>query len=236
MSNFQGIAPDGMFLLAENRFHDSKSYYEEHKPQIKAQVLDPLRSLAEDLAGTMIAIDPRIVTDPNRNGCVSRVRRDNRYTRDKSLYRENMWVGFMRDKKAYECAPGFFVDISLKGSTYGMGFYYTTPRLLQSVLRMIDEIPAAWTKALKRAQAAGFVLAGDRYARPKKEGLPPLLDAVYNRKTITLERFEPDPAFFGTAALVDVLKEAFAALVPLYRLLIAAVERDIEQAGDAATA
>ncbi len=58
MSNFQGIAPDGMFLLAENRFHDSKSYYEEHKPQIKAQVLDPLRSLAEDLAGTMIAIDP----------------------------------------------------------------------------------------------------------------------------------------------------------------------------------
>ena len=45
MSNFQGIAPDGMFLLAENRFHDSKSYYEEHKPQIKAQVLDPLRSL-----------------------------------------------------------------------------------------------------------------------------------------------------------------------------------------------
>ena len=139
MSNFQGIAPDGMFLLAENRFHDSKSYYEEHKPQIKAQVLDPLRSLAEDLAGTMIAIDPRIVTDPNRNGCVSRVRRDNRYTRDKSLYRENMWVGFMRDKKAYECAPGFFVDISLKGSTYGMGFYYTTPRLMQNVRRLFDE-------------------------------------------------------------------------------------------------
>ena len=147
-----------------------------------------------------------------------------------------MWVGFMRDKKAYECAPGFFVDISLKGSTYGMGFYYTTPRLMQTVRRMIDENPAAWTKALKQAQAAGFVLAGDRYARPKKEGLPPLLDAVYNRKTITMDRFEPDPAFFGTAALVDVLKEAFAALVPLYRLLIAAVERDIEQAGDAATA
>lgn len=236
MSNFQGISPDGMFLLAENRFHDSKSYYEEHKPQIKAQVLDPLRSLAEDLAGTMTAIDARIVTDPNRNGCVSRVRRDNRYTRDKSLYRENMWVGFMRDKKAYECAPGFFVDISLKGSTYGMGFYYVTPRLMQTVRRMIDEKPAAWTKALKQAQAAGFSLVGDRYARPKKEGLPPLLDAVYNRKAVALERFEPDPAFFGSAALVDVLKDAFTALVPFYRLLIAAVERDIEQAGDAATA
>ena len=80
--------------------------------------------------------------------------------------------------------------------------------------------------------AGGGICSG----RGPVEGLPPLLDAVYNRKTITMERFEPDPAFFGTAALVDVLKEAFAALVPLYRLLIAAVERDIEQAGDAATA
>ncbi len=116
-----------------------------------------------------------------------------------------------------------------------MGFYYTTPRLMQTVRRMIDENPAAWTKALKRAQAADLFWPGTG-TPARKRGAPPLLDAVYNRKTITMERFEPDPAFFGTAALVDVLKEAFAALVPLYRLLIAAVERDIEQAGDAATA
>lgn len=29
MSNFAGITPDAMWLLAENRFHDSKSFYEE---------------------------------------------------------------------------------------------------------------------------------------------------------------------------------------------------------------
>ncbi len=236
MSHFQGISPDGMWLLAENRFHDSKSYYEEHKPQIKAQVLDPLRALAEDLAGVVTAIDPRIVTDPNRNGCISRVRRDNRYTRDKSLYRENMWVAFLRDKKAYPCAPGFFMDFSLKGSYYGLAFYYAAPRLMQTVRRMIDEKPAVWTKALKQAEEAGFVSTGDRYARPKRVGLPPLLDAVYNAKTVAMERFDPDPAFFGSAALVDALKEAFTALAPLYRLLIAAVERDIELAGDSATA
>lgn len=71
---------------------------------------------------------------------------------------------------------------------------------------------------------------------PKKEGLSPLLDSIYNCKTVGMERFEPDPAFFGSAALVDVLKEAFTALVPLYRLLIAAVERDIALEGDMATA
>ena len=48
MSNFAGITPDAMWLLAENRFHDSKSFYEEKKPQIQAQVLRPLRALLED--------------------------------------------------------------------------------------------------------------------------------------------------------------------------------------------
>ncbi len=236
MSNFQGISLDGMFLLAENRFRDSKNFYEEHKPQIKKLVLDPLRDLAEDLAGPMLAVDPRIITDPNRNGCISRIRRDNRYTHDKSMYRENVWVGFMRDKKAFVCAPGFFADMSAKGSTYGMGFYYATPRLMQTVRKMIDEKPAPWTRALRQAEAAGFASYGDHYARPKKEGLSPLLDSIYNCKTVGMERFEPDPAFFGSAALVDVLKEAFTALVPLYRLLIAAVERDIALEGDMATA
>ncbi len=229
MSNFQGISLDGMFLLAENRFRDSKSFYEEQKPQIKKLVLDPLRDLAEDLAGPMLAVDSRIITDPNRNGCISRIRRDNRYTHDKSMYRENVWVGFMRDKKAFVCAPGFFADMSAKGSTYGMGFYYATPRLMQTVRRMIDERPGPWTKALRQAEAAGFAPYGDRYARPKKEGLSPLLDGVYNRKTVGMERFDPDPAFFGSAALVESLQQAFTALIPLYRLLIAAVERDVEQ-------
>ena len=106
---------------------------------------------------------------------------------------------------------------------------------MQTVRRMIDENPAAWTKSPETGAGGGICSSRGPVRPPEKEG-PPLLDAVYNRKTITMERFEPDPAFFGTAALVDVLKEAFAALVPLYRLLIAAVERDIEQAGDAATA
>ena len=105
MSNFAGITPDAMWLLAENRFHDSKSFYEEKKPQIQAQVLRPLRALLEDLTPFMLDIDPQFVTEPGRNGNISRIRRDNRYTRDKSMYRENAWIVFERDKKAWVCSP-----------------------------------------------------------------------------------------------------------------------------------
>ena len=127
MSNFAGITPDAMWLLAENRFHDSKSFYEEKKPQIQAQVLRPLRALLEDLTPFMLDIDPQFVTEPGRNGNISRIRRDNRYTRDKSMYRENAWIVFERDKKAWVCSPGFFVDISGQGSSWGMAFTSARP-------------------------------------------------------------------------------------------------------------
>ena len=33
---YNGITLDSLFLLAENRFRDSKPFYEEHKEQLKA--------------------------------------------------------------------------------------------------------------------------------------------------------------------------------------------------------
>ncbi|MCI9413772.1 MAG: DUF2461 domain-containing protein [Clostridiales bacterium] len=231
MPAYPGIHPDALWLLSENRFHDSKEFYEEHKREIRSRVLDPLRALVEDLSPTVLKIDPHIVVDPGRNGCVSRIRRDNRYSRDKSLYRENVWVAFMRDKKAWDCIPGFFADFSLKESTYGMGFYASTPALMQMLRRMMDENAAPFLKAAKKALAAGFSISGERYARRKKEGLPPLLDELYNRKNIDFTRTENDPAFFGSTDLPAVLTAGFQALAPFYRLLTEAAERELEERG-----
>ena len=224
---FTGITQDAMWLLAQNRFENSKAFYEEHKPRIQQEVVQPLRELLAELGDTAQEIDPKILIDPNRNGAVSRVRRDNRYTHDKSLYRENMWIALMRDKKAYECAPGFFMDFSLNDSTYGLGFRWCPPGLMQALRAEIDDKPQAFLKAVKAAADAGFAVEGNRYARPKKQGLPPLLDGLANRKTVSVVKFEPDPAFFGSASLTDTLKKAFRTLAPLYRLLMGAAEREL---------
>lgn len=170
MNRFQGIRQEDMWLLAENRFQDSKAFYEDHKPQLRAGILQPLQALFSDMAPEMLKIDPQIVADPMRNGSVSRIRRDNRYTRDKAMYRENMWISFLRDKKAWDNLPGFYLDISLRGSSYGVGFYHPSPRLMQTLRRMIDETPDDFVQAMSRAEAAGFVCEGDRYARPKRMG------------------------------------------------------------------
>lgn len=68
MNRFQGIRQEDMWLLAENRFQDSKAFYEDHKPQLRAGILQPLHALFSDMAPEMLKIDPQIVADPMRNG------------------------------------------------------------------------------------------------------------------------------------------------------------------------
>lgn len=228
-ARFPGISPDSMWLLAENRFHDSREFYEQHKPRIRREIIEPLRALLAELAPAVLAIDPQIVVNPNANGCVSRVRRDNRYTHDRSMYRENMWVAFLRDKKIWPCVPGFYADIALKGSSWGMGFYNATPAYMQALRKRIDADPAPILKAARQAADAGFSICGERYARPKGQGLPPLLDELYNRRNLDFTIETADPAFFGGHEMADTLERGFRALAPMYRVLIRIAEEELEK-------
>ena len=222
--SYEGIRAETLFLLAENRFQDSKSFYEEHKALIKAQAVDPLRRLVAELAPAMHRIDPLLVTDPLTNGCVSRVRRDNRFTHDKSMYRENLWIAFMRDKRTWLSAPAFYLDFSLRGAEWGVGFYRATPAVMQCLRRRTDAEPAGMQRALKKAQKAGFILGGQPYARPRSlPDTPALLRPLYDCRSIELSRTEP-PDFVADAGLPRRLKDGFEALAPAYRLLMEAVE------------
>lgn len=101
MSDFKGITQDTLFLMQLNRFNDSKAFYEDNKEKIKANMTVPMRQIAASLSDMMLDIDPFMNTIPTK--MVSRVRRDTRYTHDKHLYRENMWIMFMRPKKSGIC-------------------------------------------------------------------------------------------------------------------------------------
>ena len=220
--DFSGISAESLFLLAENRFQDSKAFYEEHKPQINKTVVHPLKQLVADLTPAMLAVDPRL------GGHVSRVRRDNRFTHDKHMYRENMWIVFMRDKRAYDwCLPAFYLDFSIARAEWGLGFYSATPAVMRALRGRIEADPIRAERAVRSAAEAGFVLGGRPYARPRStEDTPDLLRPFYDCKSVDLSRCE-GADFVADATLRQRLLAGFTALAPMYDLLMEAVEEAI---------
>ena len=220
--DFPGISAESLFLLAENRFQDSKAFYEEHKPVINKTVVHPLRQLVADMTPAMLAADPLLC------GSVSRVRRDNRFTHDKSMYRENMWIVFARDKRAWNwCVPAFYLDFSLARAEWGVGFYTATPAIMRVLRRRVEEdIPRA-EAAVRAAVEAGFTPCGRPYAKPRSTAdTPELLRFLYDCRSVDLNRTESND-FVADPHLGERLLAGFSALVPMYQLFMEAVEESV---------
>ena len=55
---YKGITPEALFLLADNRFRNSKEYYESRKEEIKSGVTEPMRQLAGLIGGELLSVHP----------------------------------------------------------------------------------------------------------------------------------------------------------------------------------
>ena len=135
MTNFNGITPKAIELLSENRFNDSKAFYEEHKEELKQLATIPMRQIVLDLAEMMTELDDKMYTDPVYT--VSRIRRDTRRSKSKMMYRENLWLMLRRHKKQYPCAPFFWFEFSPVCYTMGLGFFVQKPAQFDELRKVI---------------------------------------------------------------------------------------------------
>lgn len=184
---------------------------------------EPLRALVTELAPAMLGIDPRFTVDPQR-GAVSRIRRDTRFSRDKSPYRVNQWLVFKRPVEAWQDRPAFFMQFGPNGHACGMGFYQARPATMAALREAIRQAPEPFETAVTAALASGLHLEGECYRRPRgAEGLSPLAADWSRRKTVYLIDERPfDEAFFSPG-LAGRLAGIFDALAPLYRFIDSAI-------------
>ena len=208
-------------FLFENRMQDSKAWFDEHRTVYQKEVFAPLHDLVEGLSPLMSRIDPGLTTDPRVGKTICRIRRDTRFSRDKSLYRDHMWIIFKRGKMHGTEVPGIYFEISQHGFAYGCGFYHASPAYLATMRGRIlrgDPLFAAAQKAL--AGQTVFHLDGDCYKRPRFPDQPEALRDWLERKELSIDAESRDfPLLFSDQLLPKLLRD-FEALAPVYRFLL----------------
>ncbi len=222
MMKFNGITPEARLLLSENRFRDSRDFYEENKQRIKDLAVTPMRQIAAILSEQLAALDPFMNTVPTK--MVSRVRRDTRYTKDQHLYRENLWVMFMRDKHQWQHYPCMWFEFTPRNYSLGVGLFYQTPSLLTVWRELIREKPEEFKAAAELCERVGAVIDGDVYKRPK-EGCPEGLEKYYNCKSVYFSFASPDLKDLEDETIIEILKGCYAAFSPMYSFMLEVSDR-----------
>lgn len=222
MYNFKGISPQAIRLLCENRFQDSKPFYEEHKEEIKQGAVVPMRQIMLDLSEKLCGLDEKMYTDPVYT--VSRVRRDTRRTKSKMLYRENLWIMFRRNKFEYPNAPFMWFEFTPYGYSYGIGMWCERPAQMDVVRARIKAHPRKFLKAADQLLQNGFVYDAELYKKDRDPSAPPSVKPYINAKSLSFIHSDSDLAKINTPRLIDELKAFLDLAAPMYRFLIDAYE------------
>jgi len=160
-----------------------REWFELHKEDYREHLLYPLQYLAGELSDLMLSIDDNFGVMPKR--VISRIYRDTRFSRDKSLFKSNMWITFKRPESLWPDWPAFFFEIYPEGYRYGMGFYQATSRTMSglrvAVAEDADRFRAIMHELLKR-----YEVQGERYKKEPKHDLPEDLKDMISRKNFYL--------------------------------------------------
>lgn len=213
-----------MDLLIENRLNDSKAFYDAHKTEMDTLVREPFYDLITAVAPSLQSCDPLIMDEPKRQ--LSRIRRDTRFTNDKTLYRAGAWCRWGRDKRHFDGVPEFYFELRAEYAWWGCGIYFAEPSYTDSYRKMIlsrDPIFLAAKESIERQKT--FILDGDVFKRTKFPDEPPDIRAWLDRKSIYVSHTETDPSVtFDRDMSVELIKD-FRKILPYYEFLITAYDR-----------
>lgn len=203
--------------MAQNRFENSKAFYEEHKQELKDGFTVPLRQIAMALVGKMFELDDMIVTDPVR--MVSRIRRDNRYTKDKSLYRDHLWVMFMRNKHEWFNYPCMWFEVDQDCWGYGVGTYYVDAQFLELYRKALRERPQEFLKAVKRVENTGAACLNTYYKKRKPGDPIPEIEPYYDIKSLGYMAVRTDFKTLQSEKVIEEVGKAFDEYSELFLFL-----------------
>ncbi|MCM1524993.1 MAG: DUF2461 domain-containing protein [Ruminococcus sp.] len=207
-------------FLFENRINDSKSWFTEHKEDYENYVKKPFKEFTERTLPLIREIDGQIGTVR-----ISRIYRDARYAKGKSVFRENMWCTFGRTRDLYKSLPCFYFNISQKGMEYGCGFYCAASDTMDAFRRLIIDDSMAFISAKNAFEEQDvFTFYGEMYKRNRFPDESEEKRIWLNRRDIGLSALSTDFDMLFSDKLPEKISEDFNKIAPIYELFMKAEE------------
>lgn len=214
---YDGITGETLFLAAQNKFENSRDFYEAHKEELKQGFTIPMRQIAAHVVGEIGDIDDQMMTDPVRMVC--RFFRDTRFSKFKNLYRDNLWIMFMRNKNQWEFYPCMWFEVTQDYWSYGVGMFRVDATYLELYRKALLERPDEFLKAVADVEKTGAEYLPELYKKHKPGEPIPEIEPYYDIKDMCFMKKRTDFKTLENEALLDELTEIYKNFSGMYKFL-----------------
>ncbi len=217
---FTGFPEETLQFFLDIRFHNDKTYFAENRQRYEQEVKAVFHAFIEDLAPDMQQIDPLMEVRPYK--CLARIHRDTRFSKDKSPFRDHLWLCFRRAAEPREGSVNFFFELGPTTLGWGMGTWGENRPMMDALRRRMAAEPAKISKIVESCHLAenDFGVYNQTWKRMEvPPGIPLGLKGWYCSREVYVGRAHPDMNRIGTREILDIVRDDFKALAPLYHLL-----------------
>ena len=218
---FKGFTAEADRFLHDIRFNNSQQFYDENRERYEKFVKAPLRLLCDEMAPVVQLIDARLDTRPMRT--MSRIRRDTRYTKDQSPFRDHVWLGWRYPGESRSEGFGMWWGFGPDWMSWGCGCYAGDKPLMDALRLQIRRDPDSVRAVLAHPRLKDrFDLYGEAYKKLKvPEDVPEDLRFLYIKKGFGIEHNATKAEWeaLRTHGMADILAADLAAMAPLQQLM-----------------
>ena len=216
---FTGFTQEALSFLSDIRFNNNQTFYEANRERYEKYVKAPLRAISDEMTPVVQLIDPRLDTRPGRT--MSRIRRDTRYTKDKSPFRDHVWLGWRYPGESRSEGFGMWWGFGPDWLSWGMGCYGTDKPLMDALRLHIRRHPDE-VRGIMQALEKDYVMYGEDYKKiAVPEDVPEDLRKLYVKKGFGVEHNATAEEWkkLYSHDMADLLAKELTAMAPLHQLM-----------------
>ena len=216
---FTGFPEGTEQFFLDLRFHNSSEFYHAHVERYRKEVQAPFYAFIEDMVPALLDVDSQMETRPYK--ILSRLRRDTRFTKDKTPYRDHLWTWFHRSAEPRENSLGFWFEFGPQRLSWGMGSWGENRPLMERMRREFAARPTYYMGLIRSCNLVQrhLVLRADLWKRLEvPDVIPQELVNWYLIRDFSLMQSYPDLRETTSRQILLHVRDDFLAMAPIYRM------------------
>lgn len=228
---FKGFRKETIQFFLDLRFNNSKAFMDENRERYIKSVREVFYAFIEDVGGKLQKLDEDLEIRPHK--CLSRINRDIRFTKDKSPYRDHLWLIFHKAATDKDGMPNFWFELGPDFVSWGLGTWGENRPMMDVMRRRMQARPGDFMQLVEHLHKNGFSIGGNEWKKlPVPETIPEVLRPLYLKKDIYISRSGARVADALKKDIADKVYQDMAKLMPVYKMLHGCVDEAMEQLND----